>query len=188
MIGNDIVDLRYAKNSKWQNPRFLEKLFTIQERELIEQSSNKFSAIWQLWVIKEAAYKAYLQQYPGRFFNPKAFVCSDLNSRGEVRYKDFSIEVQTVINTSMVYAETISQKPVHREILKVLPNHKSQSKQIREALISKVSEQLHIKKESLILRKDQSGIPTLFFQDVKLKVALSMTHHGDYAAYSIAYS
>ena len=188
MIGNDIVDLRYAKNSKWQHPRFLEKVFTLCEQELIIQSSNRFSTIWQLWAIKEAAYKAYLQKYPSRFFNSKAFICCNLSSLTEVSYNDFRIKVQSVINTNMVYAETISQKPVYRKILKVLPDHKFQSKQIRQALISKVSEQLNIDKKSLTVRKDRAGIPNVYLENSKLKAALSITHHGDYAAYSISYS
>lgn len=187
MIGNDIVDLGYARIAKWQHPRFLDKLFTIQEQELIGQSSNKFSAIWQLWAIKEAAYKAYLQLYPSRFFNPKAFVCSALTSKTEVSYQDFSVEVQCLKDNSMIYAETIAQKPVHREILKVSPDHKSQSKQIRQTLLSRMSEQLNIESECLTLRKDRSGVPHIYHQGSKLKAAISLTHHGGYAAYSITY-
>ena len=68
MIGNDIIDLSYAaKTSSWQHPRFLDKLFSSFEIEMIETSENKFVSIWKLWAMKEAGYKAYLQKTPGRF-------------------------------------------------------------------------------------------------------------------------
>ena len=43
MIGNDIVDITEAKQkSNWQRPRFLDKLFTVQEQQLIQNAHDPF--------------------------------------------------------------------------------------------------------------------------------------------------
>ena len=43
MIGNDIVDIAEAKkDSNWQRSRFLDKLFTSKEQQLVHQSKNSF--------------------------------------------------------------------------------------------------------------------------------------------------
>ena len=62
MIGTDIIDIVEAKKtSNWERPRFLEKLFTSNEQQLIHNSENKFVMVWRLWSMKEAAYKLYIQ-------------------------------------------------------------------------------------------------------------------------------
>jgi len=76
MIGNDIVDIAEARQrSNWQRPRFLDKLFTLQEQQLIQNSDNSFLMVWRLWSMKESAYKLYTQLHPSRFYNPKQFEC-----------------------------------------------------------------------------------------------------------------
>jgi phosphopantetheinyl transferase (holo-ACP synthase) len=78
MIGNDIVDLAKAKkDSNWQRKGFLDKLFTVEEQQLILTAENPEEMVWNLWSRKEAAYKIYNRQSGERFFNPKRFVCED---------------------------------------------------------------------------------------------------------------
>ena len=72
MIGNDLVDLKVASvESNWKRPRFLDKVFTIEERQLIMNSKNQHQIVWLLWSMKEAAYKINVQQFGKRFYNPK---------------------------------------------------------------------------------------------------------------------
>lgn len=185
MIGNDIIDLRFtAGHSKWQHPRFMDKLFRKQEQELINCSTQPFTAIWELWAKKEAAYKAYIQKHPSRFFNPKAFECTDT----EVRYKDFKIKVQTAISPSMIYAETVSNKKVIRNIMRVSAHPREQSECLRRTLLNEASTTFKTELELLKIVFDQAGIPKLYKEDSILDVELSFTHHGSFAAYLLAYS
>ena len=185
MIGNDVIDLHYtALHSKWQHPRFMDKLFTDQEQDRINSSRLSFTTIWELWAIKEAAYKAYIQNNPGRFYNPKAFEC---NGTG-VRYKDFKIEVQTSISSSLIYAETKSNKKVLRNIIKMPIHVQKQGDILRRSLLSEVSKFFDIELEMLNIKYGQSGVPNLYQKESKLDIDLSMTHHGSFAAYSLTYS
>lgn len=184
MIGNDIIDLRFtAVHSKWQHPRFLDKLFTDQEQELIKRSSNTFTTIWELWAAKESAYKAYIQNHPGRFYNPKAFSCVGT----EVCYKDFKIKVQTSIHHGYIYAETCSNKNILRNIIKVSSQARKQGDTLKRSVLNELSRIFNIDIQSLRIASDDSGVPKLYQAHSQLDVDLSLTHHGSYAAYTLAY-
>ena len=63
MIGNDIVCLSTANQSKHVgSKRFLNKVFTYEEQELIANSCYANISIWELWAAKESAYKLFVQQ------------------------------------------------------------------------------------------------------------------------------
>ena len=50
MIGNDIIDLDLTKiQSNWQRPKFLEKIFTLKERNFIQKAENPELEVWKLW-------------------------------------------------------------------------------------------------------------------------------------------
>ncbi|WP_432708927.1 4'-phosphopantetheinyl transferase family protein [Pedobacter sp.] len=90
MIGNDIVDLRTAKQeSNWQRKGFLNKVFTPAEQNLILKSATPDILVWLLWSMKEAAYKIYSKETGIRNYAPTSLVCTlhDLDgqrSSGEV--------------------------------------------------------------------------------------------------------
>jgi len=72
MIGNDIVDLQLArKESNWQRPRFLGKIFTEEEQYFIHTANDKDVAVWLLWSGKESVYKIIARLEKRRFFAPK---------------------------------------------------------------------------------------------------------------------
>jgi phosphopantetheinyl transferase (holo-ACP synthase) len=63
MIGNDVVDIvQSRKESNWQRPGFLQKIFTPEEQQLILNSAEPEIIVWLLWSMKEAAYKIYNRQ------------------------------------------------------------------------------------------------------------------------------
>ena len=109
MIGNDIVDLKLAKTqSNWQRPKFLEKIFTTNEQELIQQSDNLELEVWRLWTMKEAAYKAYNRETGIRGFFPWKLEC--LNSKfrdgkflGTVSIEDKIYFTETTVGEAFVY-------------------------------------------------------------------------------------
>ncbi|MEM1001625.1 MAG: hypothetical protein AAGH46_03130, partial [Bacteroidota bacterium] len=125
---------------------------------------------------------------PGRFFKPKSFQCSLRSGSTDVRFEDFNVEVNSVLNGSMLFAESISNNKTLRKIIEIPAESKrDQSKLLRKALYSEVSKSLSIPHESVKLKKDQYGIPTVFQNNNKLSISLSLTHHGSYAAYSMVY-
>lgn len=58
-VGNDVVDLGEPENQgKSGDGRFLARVFTDQEQEMIALAARPDTLLWSLWAAKEAAYKA----------------------------------------------------------------------------------------------------------------------------------
>lgn len=77
MLGNDVVDLKLASvQSNWRRKGFLGKIFNKAEQNLIEIAASPDVKIWQLWTLKEAAYKIYNRQTGIRTFEPSCILCT----------------------------------------------------------------------------------------------------------------
>ncbi|WP_052184251.1 4'-phosphopantetheinyl transferase superfamily protein [Psychroserpens sp. Hel_I_66] len=187
MIGNDIVDLKYSP-SNWKRPRFLDKVFTKNERSLILSSENEHQTIWLLWSMKEAAYKVHVQQFGERFFNPKRLVCELISEKnGLVKIED-NIYFTTSIITGD-YLHTIAKLDKNKTSLSSIfyieiVSHDVQSNALKKALLKSVSktEQLPIK--DLEIKKTVNGIPELFYEGYKLTLSVSLTHCGRFSGFA----
>ncbi|WP_339893440.1 4'-phosphopantetheinyl transferase superfamily protein [uncultured Algibacter sp.] len=186
MIGIDIIDIAEAKRtSNWERPRFLEKLFTLNEQQLIHASKNPFIMVWRLWSMKEAAYKLYTQTHPERFYNPKQFQCEIIGVKLKVKYKDFQCFINTKITTQYILSEAslIENKITSKYLKLTFSDFNSQSKITKEALIAAVSDQLNILKSKLKISKSEFGIPSMYYNAKKLNIRISLSHHGNFGAY-----
>tara|TARA_R110000868_G_scaffold198456_2_gene444745 strand:- start:3631 stop:4200 length:570 start_codon:yes stop_codon:yes gene_type:complete len=186
MIGIDIIDIAEAKRtSNWERPRFLEKLFTLNEQQLIYASKNPFIMVWRLWSMKEAAYKLYTQTHPERFYNPKQFQCEIIGVKLKVKYKDFQCFINTKITTQYILSEAslIENKITSKYLKLTFSDFNSQSKITKEALIAAVSDQLNILKSKLKISKSEFGIPSMYYNAKKLNIRISLSHHGNFGAY-----
>lgn len=186
MIGNDIVDIATAqRESNWQRPRFLQKLFTENEQQIILNSEDSLISVWRFWSMKEAAYKLYTQLNPSRFYSPKKFECIFKNGYTTVKFQDFECYVETKINSDYIISEA-SLKPLKlkSEIIRFeTENIKSSSLILKEKLMNSVAKNFRISKDKFALKKDDFGIPTIDFQNNKIYV--SLTHHGRFGAFAI---
>ncbi|MEM9680031.1 MAG: 4'-phosphopantetheinyl transferase superfamily protein, partial [Bacteroidota bacterium] len=96
MVGNDIIDVSLAmKASHWRRDRFLEKLFTPKEQSYIFQSEHQEAMLWQLWSMKESAYKLYMQKGGSRFYNPKRIECQMEMSNTTASIEEFNCKLRT---------------------------------------------------------------------------------------------
>jgi len=130
MIGNDIVDLEFAKTqSNCKRKGYLDKIFSKNEQLLILNSENPDETIWNLWSRKEASYKIYNRITGNRIYNPIQFECFDLDKPiGTVKFKDVFYYTKTEINTHFVHTisvlntndfERISYQNLNSEIIKI---------------------------------------------------------------------
>ena len=155
MIGNDIVDLRLAKTqSNWQRPRFLEKIFTEEEREYINKSKNPEIEVWKLWTMKESAYKICNRETGIRGFFPWKLEClvsqfKEGKFHGSVSINDKIYFTEIFVNQDFVYTVAATSLDLIVTIVDVNP-------------------------ETEIIKID--GIP---FVKNGLK-PVSITHHGRY--------
>lgn len=189
MIGNDIIDIAETKKkSNWKRPRFLDKLFTLNEQQLIYDSENKFIMVWRLWSMKEAAYKLYTQLYSGRFYSPKQFECYILGDKFKVRYKAFQCYINTKITDVYILSEAslFSRNMVSKVFKLSSIDYNTQSHVTKVALITAVSNQLNISKSKLNFSKSKFGIPSIYHNNTKLNTSISLSHHGNYGAYAIS--
>lgn len=155
MIGNDVIDLVATRiQSNWKRKGFLEKLFTLEERELIRNHDSSETMVWVLWSMKEAAYKIYNRETKLRGFIPQQLICSiitDCNSNleGVVNCNGFVYSTKTIVENDMIH--TIATVGIDT--------------------IEKVQE---ITNGDIV--KDVLGIPYLSIKDKLYPVSVS--HHG----------
>lgn len=188
MIANDIVDFKYAKHtSQWEHPRFLDKLFSSAEQTYIHTAKDAFTALWHLWSMKEAAYKLYVQLYPSRFYNPKAFVCTCKGAFQSVHYKNFICNVTTFKTTQFVLSEahlkTVSE-------LKSIPiklpatTAKTQSETLRHSLLQDIAEHYNVSVSKIHIKKTAFGVPKAYINSKATALHVALTHHGHFGAYT----
>lgn len=188
MIGNDIVDFRFASSqSKWQRSGFLEKLFSENEQNLILNSEFPERRLWLLWAMKEATYKAHQRRFKlPRSFNPKQFNCkiiADANSliSGKVQIEDFSYHSQTYIGKDYLHciASQFRQKKIVQNIL-------SNATDVRQELILAVSELKKLPQNKISIEKDPNFIPHLRYGGHRINCDFSLSHHGNFSAFVLS--
>lgn len=191
MIGNDIVDLNRASvESDWRRPRFLPKIFSTAEQEMITTAEHQSQMVWLLWSMKEASYKIFIQQHGLRFFNPSQ-IRSKLTSenKGVVTCNGNRYVTQSKISTD--YIHTIAYlkqlKPSLQHHFRIEnATYKAQSQSVRKQLLASLSELKKVSIDNLAIKNDAHNVPRLFHKGKLQNESISITHHGHYGAYAIA--
>lgn len=157
MIGNDIIDLTLArKESNWQRPGFLNKIFTVDEQWLIANTKNPEIMVWNLWSRKEAAYKIYNRETGIRTYIPIQFACSYENeSSGTVFCNGYTFYTQTDLSNDSIHTVALSQKDSLEQI--IVLDHKTE-----------------------IIKK--AGIPFVFDKTSNQFFPVSKSHHGRFTS------
>lgn len=104
MIGNDVIDLAFAKvESNWRRKGYLDKIFTTKEKKLIYSAQNPSLMVWILWSRKEAVYKIIRQQNGLRGFYPLRIENSDYKS-GTIVFEEQLFYTKTTINENYIHS------------------------------------------------------------------------------------
>jgi phosphopantetheinyl transferase len=194
VIGNDIVDLTFAKKeSNWKRPRFLNKVFSSKEQKLIAKTSQSDQMVWLLWSMKESAYKLHVQLFGKRFFAPKKFACSISNFSekeciGKVESIGFECFTYSEISDQFIHTIAKSEKlqDCFSQIFSIeKSNYKTQHSEIYRKTITHFANLLGTETDGISIKKNDTGIPFLYTKNQKEKLALSLTHHGNFGAFAI---
>jgi len=192
MSGNDIVDIALAeKESKWKRKGFLEKVFTPQEQYFINKAGQPSVLVWQFWSMKESAYKIYTRQCGGRFFAPDKIECKLLTSRhGQVTIHQRNYNTYTTVTENYIYSVARPFDSIASIFhSKCFYNHQNDetgnSHLIHEKIIDFYAAITGKEKTKLTLLKHNNNIPDLFCTENRTKIPVSITHHGNYAAFTI---
>jgi len=176
MIGNDIVDLRLARlQSNWKRERWFQKVFTASEIEKIQASEEQNLQVWKFWSMKEATYKAHQRRFrlvPK--FNPKQFQCFS----GKVIINHFAYQISTISEGNFTYS--VAQDSSRAYISKLLIN-KNVKQELLECIASRIGSSL----ESIQLFKNSLGIPLITIDNEVKDISFSLTHHGNFSAFTI---
>ena len=194
MVGNDIIDIQETKRlsqspkSGWQRPGFLDKVFSADEQALIEVSDDPFTIVWQLWSMKESAYKVFIQASGTRFYNPSKIECQlDSPSLGRVKIGDLMLKTKTILNSDYIFSTAVVENSDLVTSIFQLPESDREQQSIftHQQLLTDFSISNSLNYLYLSIHKSVAGVPTLSYQDKKLNASISMTHHGKFGAYSI---
>jgi phosphopantetheinyl transferase len=155
---------------------------------LISASADAFTTVWRLWSMKESAYKVYIQMGGERFFNPAMLECSlESLKNGQVKMNHTSFYTSTTINAQYIFSSATLNKSVPNTCVFQLANknRKEQSNFIHKQVLKDVAVSHALNLAELQLHKSKTGVPSLYYQNKPLKTSLSISHHGNYAAYSV---
>ena len=192
MVGNDIIDIKQTQlDSDWRRPGFVQKVFNQQERSVITEATDPFHAVWRMWSMKESAYKLYLQLNPrqARFFNPSKIACELFSeSQGVVKINGTSMATRTWMNSDYIFTHaaptTIHHVDTHVFYIKDTDPHR-QSNCTHEKLKKYICKKENIEKGGIEIRKTQRTTPRVYYKNQALAIDISLTHHGNYGAFSI---
>ncbi len=188
MIGNDIIDLQLAAaQSNWRRNGFLNKLFTEKEQSVILNSEDPFQTVWLFWSMKESAYKAYVQKFQRRFFAPKKFECTMTSpTTGIVDTDDACYMTTSQINSVRIFTEATVMSRSDIEHYYFENDAKiSQSNLVYKQIKKIISRKLTLPINELRIKKNAVGIPNLYIKNKRIKVSISISHHGKFGAFSI---
>ncbi|TXE08312.1 4-phosphopantetheinyl transferase family protein [Gelidibacter salicanalis] len=189
MIGNDIVDIELAKrNSRWQEQRYLDKLFTTEEQEFIRSGDQQFQNIWRLWTMKESVYKITSRAEGTIRFNPTNFKCTVLDAtQGKIIYKNQSIATSTIINQNFVQTTASSNPQWVSKIFQFSSlDYPTQHSESVQQAIKAYAAYKKVVDTSVAVIKNRTGIPQFYIYGQLQTEQLSLTHHGLYGAFAIS--
>ena len=189
MIGNDVVDLEQARReSNWRRKGFLEKVFSPAEQDFLSTSNDPDLAVWLLWSMKEAAYKAHQREYDlPRQLNWLAQECEVLKLGSNAASGVVNISGSTYYTSSEItleYVHTSAEKLQNTGVKNVI--FEASSSAVKQHLIKLVSEYFGVAGTSLQLKKNSSGIPFLEGEDSFFFNRFSLSGHGRFYAYSLS--
>ncbi|HKJ49515.1 MAG TPA: 4'-phosphopantetheinyl transferase superfamily protein [Christiangramia sp.] len=181
MIGNDIIDLKVARaERKSENLRFIDKVFTHNEKTAICNALDPELHLWVLWSMKEAAYKAHQRIYNiPRKLNPGSYECSyscQANS-GIVKIGSNEYPIKIMIKSQYIHSTTYSGELIQNTYI----NGKSSTNE----LLSKFLTTLSIDKDEVELYKDPNAIPSICNKNSSKILPITVSHHGNFTAFAI---
>ena len=190
MIGNDIVDLNFARiHNDWRRPGYLDKIFMESEQQYILDSEDPDRLLWTLWSMKESVYKASLKDSDSRKFNPKSFACKLFSkTKGRIQFNQNIYETRSDHQDDHIHTLAFSKdltKELYNGLIK-LKRVNSVSEEVHMSLVKSVSKRKKWAINSLNIKKDHLGIPGLYRSGIKTSTLCSMSHHGAYGAYLTA--
>ena len=201
-MGNDVVDLKDPENiGKSRDDRFLGRVFTAGERELIASVPSPDPLLWSLWAAKEAAYKAVNRadpavcSIPHRYrvvLEPEDATRKIVRRTGKVITPRGELVLEVAVSVDWVHAlaagaeEALNRLCRRVELLAGGKGAADSSAFVRGALLREIARRLDCAVGDLSIVKNQDGLgaPRLLFRGELLAAEVSLSHDGRFAAFA----
>ncbi len=209
--GNDIVDLRSLEAAgKGRDRRFVSRVLTTAEEELLAASGYSDCVLWLLWAAKEAAYKLVSRTQAGLPFIPKRFQATfpDCGSvslsrsifagpNGCVETPCGVVTVKAELTNDYVQVISAASGAILNQVMAGKINPFDQTDEIPVAheseltcrfALAALAKALGTKTRSLEIRRLATprgpGPPVVYHENKPAAVNLSLSHHGRYVSYA----
>ena len=201
-VGNDVVDLKDPENiGKSRDDRFLSRVFTAGERELIASVPSHHTLLWSLWAAKEAAYKAVSRADPAVCSIPHRYrvviEAEDATRKivrlaGKVITPRGELVLGVFVSADWVHALAAGTEEALNRLcrrVKRLEGGKgavNSSAFVRGALLREIARRLNCAVDDLSVVKNQDGLgaPRVLFRGELLAAEVSLSHDGRFAAFA----
>lgn len=201
-VGNDVVDLKDPENiGKSRDDRFLGRVFTAGERELIASAPSPDTLLWSLWAAKEAAYKAVSSADPAVCSIPHRYQvvleAEDATRKivrlaGKVITPRGELVLEVAVSADWVHALAAGAEEALKRLcqrVKRLEGGKgavNPSAFVRGALLQEIARRLDcpVGDLSVVKNPDGRGAPRVLFRGDLLAAEVSLSHDGRFAAFA----
>lgn len=201
-VGNDVVDLKDPENiGKSRDDRFLGRVFTAGERELIASVPSPDTLLWSLWAAKEAAYKAVSSadpavcSIPHRYrvvLEPEDATRKIVRLAGKVITPRGELVLEVAVSADWVHALAAGAEEALKRLcrrVKRLEGRKgavNPSAFVRGALLREIARRLDcpVGDLSVVKNPDGLGAPRVLFRGDLLAAEVSLSHDGRFAAFA----
>ena len=201
-VGNDVVDLKDPENiGKSRDDRFLGRVFTAGERELIASAPSPDTLLWSLWAAKEAAFKAVSSGDPTVCSIPHRYrvvlEAEDAKRKivrlaGKVITPRGELVLEIAVSADWVHALAAGAEEALKRLyrrVKRLEGGKGAadpSAFVRGELLREIARRLDCPVGDLSVVKNQDGLgaPRVLFRGDLLAAEVSLSHDGRFAAFT----
>jgi hypothetical protein len=190
-VGNDVVDLADPEaRLDGLHPRFAARVFTAAERSLLEACGDRQRLHWALWAAKESAYKARKRLDPEAVFSPREFevelrplpLSPPGIASGRVVHRDDAFDLELRFDTESVHAIARSRASAGGHTLSgVNAAGEEPGLAARRCAAAAIATALNLDPEGLSIADRP---PMVWYADRPLDAALSLSHHGRFAAFA----
>ncbi len=212
-VGNDVVDLNEPDNrGKSGDERFLDRVFTAEEREMIAGARSPDRLLWSLWAAKEAAYKAVSRgdpsvcsiprrypvhlDFPGSLLDGEAADEADSLLTGRVITPRGEVALRITVTDDYVHALAAGSEADFAGIIQRVDRMDEvgdpgdPSAFVRSRLLAEISRRLDCPVADLAVRKAPPGseAPRVFLRGRPLAAEISLSHDGRFVAFALAFS
>ncbi|WP_374951577.1 4'-phosphopantetheinyl transferase superfamily protein [Mucilaginibacter sp.] len=195
--GNDIVSFAETNPVRTKQPAFYKKFLTdaeVKRYHLLPTGAMLFEHyVWLLWSAKEAAFKFLQRHNPLLVFSPSRFIVDNIIAPtkadgwiGSVTYTNIKFGFHSVLNNDFVHTvidlSTENTTPYRAEKRIATSTLADQSSSVRAFCLDQIA--TLFPEDDFKILKTPDGIPVLRSESSGLSYPLSLSHHGNYIAYS----